>query len=106
MSCPDIPYRTALTLKNETSSPIHGGASSDPDHKDGTVKAARIAIECLRDGKTALGAVVKSIEMFENDPLLTLGQGLLFVKTGKPSKWMLPVCKALDNSEPLQQFPG
>lgn len=83
MSCPDIPYRTALTLKNETSSPIHGGASSDPDHKDGTVKAARIAIECLRDGKTALGAVVKSIEMFENDPRLTLGQGLLFVKTGK-----------------------
>ena len=37
-----------------------GGASSDPDHKDGTVKAARIAIECLRDGKTALGAVLKA----------------------------------------------
>ena len=47
---------------------IHGGASSDPDHKDGTVKAARIAIECLRDGKTALGAVVKAIEMLEKDP--------------------------------------
>jgi len=37
---------------------IHGGASSDPDHKDGTVKAARIAIECLRDGKIVLGAVL------------------------------------------------
>jgi len=44
---------------------IHGGASSDPDHKDGTVIAARIATECLRDGKTPLGAVLKAIEMIE-----------------------------------------
>ena len=50
-----------------------GGASSDPDHKDGTDKAAGIAIECLRDGKTALGAVVKSIEMLENDPRFNAG---------------------------------
>ena len=77
---------------------IHGGASSDPDHKDGTVKAARIAIECLRDGKTTLGAVLKAIEMIEKDPRLTLGQGLLFVKAEKPSKCMLPACRALDNS--------
>jgi hypothetical protein len=42
-----------------------GGASSDPDHKDGTDNAAGIAKGCLRDGKTALGAVVKSIEMIE-----------------------------------------
>jgi len=47
---------------------IHGGASSDPDHKDGTVKAARMAIECLRDGKTALGAALKAIEMIEKGP--------------------------------------
>ena len=47
---------------------IHGGTSSDPDQKDGTVKAAQIAIGCLRDGKTALGAVLKAIEMIEKDP--------------------------------------
>ena len=47
---------------------IHGGDSSDPDHKDGTVKAARMAIGCLRDGKTALGAALKAIEMIEKGP--------------------------------------
>ena len=33
--------------------------------KYGTDKAARIAIGRLRDGKTALGAVLKAIEMIE-----------------------------------------
>ena len=48
MSCPDILYRTALILKMKRAAHIHGGASFDPDQKDGTVKAARIAIECLQ----------------------------------------------------------
>jgi isoaspartyl peptidase/L-asparaginase-like protein (Ntn-hydrolase superfamily) len=60
-----------------------GGASSDPDHKDGSVKAARIARECLRDGKTALGAVVKSIEMIEKDPRFNAGTGSAIREDGK-----------------------
>ena len=74
MSCPEFLDRTALTLKNETSSPSHGGVSSDPDDKDGAV--------------------------------LIPGRDLLFVKTEKPSNRILPVCKALNNSESLQPFPG
>ena len=35
--------------------------------KYGTDKAARIGIGRLRDGKIAQGAVVKAIEMLEND---------------------------------------
>ena len=61
----------------------HGRASSDPDHKDGTDNAAGIAIECLRDGKTALGAVVKSIEMLENDPRFNAGTGSAIREDGK-----------------------
>ncbi len=60
-----------------------GGASSDPDHKDGTVKAARIAIECLRDGKTALGAVLKAIEMLEKDPRFNTWAGSAIREDGK-----------------------
>ena len=41
--------------------------------KYGTDKAARIGIGRLRDGKTALGAVVKAIEMLENDPRFNAG---------------------------------
>ncbi len=69
MSCPDIPYQTALTLKNGTSTPYSWWSFiRSADHKDGTVKAARMAIECLRDGKTALGAALKAIEMIEKGP--------------------------------------
>jgi isoaspartyl peptidase/L-asparaginase-like protein (Ntn-hydrolase superfamily) len=62
---------------------IHGGASSDPDHKDGTVKAARIAIECLRDGKISLGAVLKAIEMIEKDPRFNTWTGSFIREGGK-----------------------
>ena len=55
MSSPAIPYRRMLTLKNETSSHTIGGASIDPDHKDGTDNAAGIAKGCLRDGIRAFG---------------------------------------------------
>ncbi len=41
--------------------------------KYGTDNAARIGIGRLRDSKTALGAVVKAIEMLENDPRFNAG---------------------------------
>lgn len=41
--------------------------------KYGTDKNAQIGIGCLRDGKTALGAVVNAIEMRENDPRFNAG---------------------------------
>jgi putative GTP pyrophosphokinase len=65
MSSPAIPYRRMLTLKNETSSHTIGGASIDPDHKDGTDNAAGIAKGCLRDGISAFGEVRKAMEMIE-----------------------------------------
>ena len=61
---------------------IHGGASSDPDHKDGTVKAARIATKCLRDGKTAPGAVLKAIEMIEKGPRFNTWVGFAIREDG------------------------
>ena len=85
---------------------IHDGIPSDPDHKDPTVKAARIAIECLRDGKTALGAVLKAIEMIEKDSRFITWTGSAIredVKNVQNVRCL--VWKALDNSEPLQQSP-
>jgi isoaspartyl peptidase/L-asparaginase-like protein (Ntn-hydrolase superfamily) len=41
--------------------------------KYGTDKAIRIEIWRTRDGKTAPGAVVKAIEMLENDPRFNAG---------------------------------
>ncbi len=62
---------------------IHGGALSNPNHKDGTDKAAEIAMTFLRNGKTALDAAVKAVEILENDPRFNAGIGSVVRKDGK-----------------------
>ena len=58
--------------------------------KYGTDKAARIAIGRLRDGKTALGAVLKAIEMIEKDPRFNTWTGSAIRKDGKTVQMNAP----------------
>jgi isoaspartyl peptidase/L-asparaginase-like protein (Ntn-hydrolase superfamily) len=51
--------------------------------KYGTDKAVRIGIGRLGDGKTAPGAVVKAIEMLENDPRFNAGTESAVLEGGK-----------------------
>ncbi len=53
----------------------HGGASSNPQHKDGTEQAAQIAMACLRAGKNALEAVIQAVQILEDDPRFNAGTG-------------------------------
>ena len=54
--------------------------------KYGTDKAALIGIGRLHDGKTAMGAVVKSIEMIENAPCFNARTGSAIREDGKCSR--------------------
>ncbi len=60
----------------------HGGASSNPEYKDGTQEACNIGLKHLKD-TGALGAVIKAVEALENDPRFNAGTGSVLREDGK-----------------------
>ena len=53
----------------------HGGAQSDPQHSDGPLSAANLGMDFMKDGKSALDAVVHSVKYLEDDPRFNAGVG-------------------------------
>jgi len=46
----------------------HGGAGSDPQNFDGPQSAAKIGMDFMVNGETALNAVVQAVIYLEDDP--------------------------------------
>ena len=53
----------------------HGGALSDPQHSDGPLSAAKLGMALMKNGKSALDAVVNSVKYLEDDPRFNAGLG-------------------------------
>ncbi len=53
----------------------HGGAASDPQNADGTLAAAQLGMDLLKNGKMPLDAVVHSVKYLEDDPRFNAGVG-------------------------------
>jgi len=53
----------------------HGGAGSNPQNSDGPLSAAKIGIDLMGKGKSALDAVVCSVKYLEDDPRFNAGIG-------------------------------
>lgn len=53
----------------------HGGALSDPQHSDGPLSAAKLGMDLMKNGKSALDAVVHSVKYLEDDPRFNAGVG-------------------------------
>ena len=53
----------------------HGGAGSDPKNFDGPQSAAKMGMELMADGETALNAVVQAVRYLEDDPRFNAGVG-------------------------------
>jgi beta-aspartyl-peptidase (threonine type) len=53
----------------------HGGAGSDPQDSDGPQSAAKIGMNLMENGKSALDAVVHSVKYLEDDPRFNAGIG-------------------------------
>ncbi len=51
----------------------HGGAATNPDWNDGTLKAAQAGMALLEQGQSALTAVVTAVEILENDARFNAG---------------------------------
>jgi beta-aspartyl-peptidase (threonine type) len=59
---------------------VHGGAGDVPEgrralHVEGCRRAARLAADALRSGKSALDAVETAVQTLEDDPLFNAGTG-------------------------------
>jgi len=55
----------------------HGGSASNPKNSDGPMSAAKIGIDLMRDGQSALKAVVQGVRYLEDDPRFNAGSGSL-----------------------------
>ena len=53
----------------------HGGAASLSDHRDGPERAARLALDALREGVTPLDAAVEAVALLEDDERFNAGTG-------------------------------
>lgn len=53
----------------------HGGASTDPQHSDGTLSAAELGMASMGEGRPALDAVVHAVRRLEDDPRFNAGVG-------------------------------
>ncbi|SDU05838.1 isoaspartyl peptidase/L-asparaginase [Desulfobacula phenolica] len=53
----------------------HGGAGSDPQNFDGPKTAAKIGMDLMANGQTALNAVVQAVRYLEDDPRFNAGIG-------------------------------
>lgn len=53
----------------------HGGAGSDPKDSDGPSSAAKIGIDLMTSGRSALDAVIESVKILEDDPRFNAGIG-------------------------------
>ena len=53
----------------------HGGAGSSPQNSDGPLSAAKIGIDLIKNGNSALDAVVCSVKHLEDDPRFNAGKG-------------------------------
>ena len=53
----------------------HGGAGSDPQNFDGPQSAAKIGMDLMANGETALNAVVQAVRYLEDDPRFNAGLG-------------------------------
>lgn len=53
----------------------HGGASSSNEHRDGTERACRKAMDLLHAGVTPLDAAVEACALLEDDPRFNAGTG-------------------------------
>jgi L-asparaginase/beta-aspartyl-peptidase (threonine type) len=54
---------------------VHGGAGAPPDYRDGCERAARRALERLRQGGDALDAAVSAVVVLEEDGRFNAGTG-------------------------------
>ena len=54
---------------------VHGGAGADKTYEDGCIKAAQAGRVLLRDGDSALDAVVAAVTVLENDGRFNAGTG-------------------------------
>ena len=61
----------------------HGGAGSNPEHRDGAESAARAAIECLRKGGSALEAACAAVVVLEDDERFNAGTGSCLREDGR-----------------------
>ena len=67
---------------------VHGGAWAIPDdewpaHRDGVVRATRVAWSVLADGGQALDAVEAAIVVLEDDPAFDAGTGSVLCRDGR-----------------------
>ena len=53
----------------------HGGAGSDPQDSDGPRSAAKVGMDLMGNGKSALNAVVHAVRYLEDDPRFNAGIG-------------------------------
>jgi len=53
----------------------HGGAGSDPQYSDGPKAAAKMGMDLMANGETALNAVVRAVRYLEDDPRFNAGLG-------------------------------
>ncbi|MDP8241186.1 MAG: isoaspartyl peptidase/L-asparaginase [Candidatus Hatepunaea meridiana] len=53
----------------------HGGSGSDPKDSDGPQLAAKTGMEFMKNGESALNAVVKAVRYLEDDPRFNAGIG-------------------------------
>lgn len=53
----------------------HGGAGSNPQNSDGPQAAAKLGMNVMKNGKSALDAVVHAVEYLEDDPRFNAGTG-------------------------------
>lgn len=53
----------------------HGGACSDPQNSNGPLTAAKLGMDLMENGKSALDAVVHSVRYLEDDPRFNAGTG-------------------------------
>ncbi len=65
--CENLPFERAILT--------HGGASSNPDHADGSLSAAQAGMVLMIEGESALDAVVHAVSLLEDDPRFNAGTG-------------------------------
>ncbi len=53
----------------------HGGAGSSPNDSDGPLSAAKIGMNLMANGQSALNAVIASVQSLEDDPRFNAGIG-------------------------------
>jgi L-asparaginase / beta-aspartyl-peptidase len=53
----------------------HGGSASNPKHSDGSLSAAKIGLDLMGNGESALKAVVRGVRYLEDDPRFNAGLG-------------------------------